>query len=207
MLIPRLDAKEVAAVFSAPLHNFLRKEDEISQVVEEDNRSLRQAAGYGNELVEDDGKWYEGTWIPWYNTRFKMHNFYVPIHGQNVTYSRLGRSQQDGEYPAERGGSTIPYSNISSNREENPLQKLSRFRVWGMTARILVDCARVAYGEEPEFEFNHHHGDEQLIGRLLLKWEGQMRKSQKEAEEEQHPGDWDRALDIGKRSGSRKGRL
>ena len=36
-----------------------------------------------------------------------------------------------------------------------------------MTARILVDAARVAYGEEPDFEHNSHHGDEEMIGRLL----------------------------------------
>lgn len=36
-----------------------------------------------------------------------------------------------------------------------------------MTARILVDAARVAYGEEPEFEHNSHHGDEDMMGRLL----------------------------------------
>ncbi|KAI4709100.1 hypothetical protein J4E89_006502 [Alternaria sp. Ai002NY15] len=30
-----------------------------------------------------------------------------------------------------------------------------------------VDAARVAYGEEPEFEHNSHHGDEEMIGRLL----------------------------------------
>ena len=36
-----------------------------------------------------------------------------------------------------------------------------------MTARILVDCARVAYGEEPEYEHNSHFGDEDMIDRLL----------------------------------------
>jgi hypothetical protein len=36
-----------------------------------------------------------------------------------------------------------------------------------MTARILVDAARVAYGEEPEFEHNSHFGDEEMIARLL----------------------------------------
>jgi len=35
-----------------------------------------------------------------------------------------------------------------------------------MTARILVDAARVAYGQEPEFEHNSHFGDENMIGRL-----------------------------------------
>jgi len=36
-----------------------------------------------------------------------------------------------------------------------------------MTARILVDCARVAYAEEPNFEHNSHFGDEVLIRRLI----------------------------------------
>ena len=36
-----------------------------------------------------------------------------------------------------------------------------------MTARILVDCARVAYGEEPEYEHNSHFGDEAMIEKLL----------------------------------------
>ena len=38
-----------------------------------------------------------------------------------------------------------------------------RFKVWGMTARMLVDAATVAYGEPPEFEHNSHFGDERLI--------------------------------------------
>lgn len=33
-MIPRLDAKEVAAVFSAPFHNFLKAEDEVVEGVE-----------------------------------------------------------------------------------------------------------------------------------------------------------------------------
>lgn len=35
-----------------------------------------------------------------------------------------------------------------------------------MTARIIVDAARVAYGREPEFEHNSHFGDEAMIGQL-----------------------------------------
>ena len=30
-----------------------------------------------------------------------------------------------------------------------------------------MDAARVAYGEEPQFEHNSHFGDEEMIGRLL----------------------------------------
>lgn len=43
---------------------------------------------------------------------------------------------------------------------------LERYRVFGMTARIVVDAARVAYDEQPEFEHNSHFGDEEMIERL-----------------------------------------
>ena len=41
-----------------------------------------------------------------------------------------------------------------------------RYRVFGMTARIIVDGARIAYGREPEFEHNSHFGDEMMIVKL-----------------------------------------
>jgi len=44
--------------------------------------------------------------------------------------------------------------------------------VFGMTARILVDAARVAFGREPTFEHNSHFGDEDMIGRMVR--EGKM---------------------------------
>ena len=40
------------------------------------------------------------------------------------------------------------------------------YRIFGMTARIIVDAARVAYGQEPEFEHNSHFGDEEMIAKL-----------------------------------------
>lgn len=39
-------------------------------------------------------------------------------------------------------------------------------RVFGMTARIIVDAARLAYAQEPEFEHNSHFGDEAMIAKL-----------------------------------------
>jgi hypothetical protein len=35
-----------------------------------------------------------------------------------------------------------------------------------MTARIIVDAARVAFAREPEFEHNSHFGDEEMIANL-----------------------------------------
>lgn len=50
-----------------------------------------------------------------------------------------------------------------------------------MTARILVDAARVAYGEEPQFEHNSHFGDEEMLGRLLKV--GRLSEIRKKGEE------------------------
>ncbi|KAI5798865.1 NUDIX hydrolase domain-like protein [Geopyxis carbonaria] len=49
---------------------------------------------------------------------------------------------------------------------------LKRYRVWGMTARIMVDVSRIAYGKDPDYEFNDTIGDEDMITNL---WKnGQM---------------------------------
>lgn len=53
---------------------------------------------------------------------------------------------------------------LKKQEKEN---QVTRYRVFGMTARILVDAARVAYGREPEFEHNCHFGDEEMITKLL----------------------------------------
>ncbi|OOQ81713.1 NUDIX domain protein [Penicillium brasilianum] len=44
--------------------------------------------------------------------------------------------------------------------------QVQHYRVFGMTARILVDAARVAFAREPEFEHNSHFGDEEMIAKL-----------------------------------------
>lgn len=62
-MIPRLDAKEVAAVFSAPFGNFLRSTDEAPQP---DDPPL------------PPGHWYDGRWINWDTEPWRVHNFHVP---------------------------------------------------------------------------------------------------------------------------------
>ncbi|KAK3942187.1 NUDIX hydrolase domain-like protein [Diplogelasinospora grovesii] len=136
-LIPKLDAKEVAAVFSAPFHNFLRSRDEVHA---DEQRKVPA------------GKWYEGSWAHWHEEPWRMHFFYVPVTNQRVTKPKL----RDG------GLASIAEHTEDDMDEETP----GRYKVWGMTARILVDAATVAYGEEPEFEHNSHFGDEQMIDGL-----------------------------------------
>jgi 8-oxo-dGTP pyrophosphatase MutT (NUDIX family) len=151
-LVPRFDPKEVAAVFTAPFHSFLRKTWDVEN---------------GPGPVQKDGrleKWYRGSWTDWHESRWRMHNFYIP---------RPLRENPNPTSSPERlpDGDDAPCA----------LKELTTFRVFGMTARILVDAARVAYGEEPEFEHNSHHGDEEMIGRLLKM--GRLSEERKKGEE------------------------
>lgn len=139
-LMPRLDAKEVAAVFSGPLHNFLLAHDEI----------LPAAAGTKKEEDLPKGIWYEGTWGNFHDSPWRIHYFYVPVNHQRVTKPKV----RDGGLAA-----------IGEHLEEEE-EELGRYKVWGMTGRMLVDAARVAYAQEPEFEHNDHFGDENIISKL-----------------------------------------
>ncbi|KAI0555447.1 hypothetical protein F4679DRAFT_169477 [Xylaria curta] len=134
-MMPRLDAKEVAAVFSAPFANFLRNTDEPRQT---------------GDPALPPGHWYDGRWINWDTAnRWRVHNFHVPVDTQRVTTPKV---RDDGQAAL---GDELP-----EDENENHVQ---RFLVWGMTGHILVDAARIAYGHDPEFEHNKHYGDEALI--------------------------------------------
>ncbi|KAK2758791.1 hypothetical protein FQN54_003483 [Arachnomyces sp. PD_36] len=139
-LIPRLDAKEVAAVFTAPFHNFLMEKDE----------PLGESDG---ELPGKPSDWYEGTWTEWHQSMWRMHHFFVPITNQTVSKPKHKNNPEQ-------------ESTVDRLQEEESSGDLKRYRVFGMTARILVDAARVAYGQEPDFEHNSHFGDEDMIQRL-----------------------------------------
>lgn len=57
-----------------------------------------------------------------------------------------------------------PRRRLSAGEEAaDELGENGRYKVWGMTARIIVDAARIAYDETPEFEHNDHFGDEAMI--------------------------------------------
>jgi hypothetical protein len=161
--LPKLDAKEVAAVFTAPFHNFLSEKDE--------DPAQREV----------EGDWYKGSWHSWNDTAWRMHNFSVPVTSSTSFLAKRPESYADprpssgsgsgaGESKKPAGGKgsgmqpALPRSfyRVSGDALAQP-----RYRVFGMTARILVDAARVAYGEEPQFEHNSHFGDEEMIERLI----------------------------------------
>jgi coenzyme A diphosphatase NUDT7 len=81
--------------------------------------------------------WYSGSWTDWHEGKWRMHNFFVPINNQTVAKPRV-----------REGGQAAIAEQLDEEEEEG----LMRYKVWGMTARMLVDAARVAYEEEPEFE-------------------------------------------------------
>ncbi|EGZ77354.1 hypothetical protein NEUTE2DRAFT_78767 [Neurospora tetrasperma FGSC 2509] len=157
-LIPRLNAKEVAAVFSAPFHNFLRANDEVPKSDDD-----------GSQEKSPPGKWYEGSWTNWYEERWRLHFFYVPVNNQQVAKPGSRKQLKAAEEKSSNKSAIInpeddedlppPTAALARGDEEES----ERYKVWGMTARILVDAATVAYGEEPEFEHNSHFGDERMI--------------------------------------------
>lgn len=143
-LLPRLDAKEVAAVFSVPFKNLLYKNDMPDEL----------------DLPGKPSDWYRGSWTDWHQHRWRMHNFFVPVTNQIVTK---------------------PKGSDAQKKAAGHLDGLERYRVFGMTARILTDAARVAYAQEPNFEHNSHFGDENMIGRLRqLGRLGEVRKKGEE---------------------------
>ncbi|KAI7512774.1 hypothetical protein KC347_g2146 [Hortaea werneckii] len=193
-LLPKLDAKEVAAVFTAPFFNFLRERD-VDPAIRD----------------QVPGEWYKGSWHSWHETAWRMHQFHVPVTpstvflaGNNAKPAAAAgtprqderKSTSDQPTPASSTSTTqtqpstpTPTSEATgppgsrpdrpaSSSLQPPLPRTfyttpssslqsSRYRVFGMTARILVDCARVAYAAEPSFEHNSHFGDEEMIERLL----------------------------------------
>lgn len=185
-ILPRIDAKEVAAMFTAPFENFLLAHD-----AEERDRAV-------------EGNWYKGSWHSWHEEAWRMHQFFVPTVGRGSVFrsahpantgldaetaacspvaptpvlladlraSEEKASATGGESMAtEKSHSTLtpPLPRRPHTPSPSPSDALAqpRYRVFGMTARILVDAARVAYAREPEFEHNSHFGDEDMIARLM----------------------------------------
>ncbi|KAL1303639.1 hypothetical protein AAFC00_006997 [Neodothiora populina] len=177
-LLPKLDAKEVAAVFTAPFANFLSALD------------LEPADRDGVP-----GTWYKGAWHSWHEEPWRMHQFFVPTVRKGSVFrsanaentgldARVAPCSPKSQTPVlladqkHKGGEIQKEAADTAARSRPPPRKPAetesddalaqpRYRVFGMTARILVDAARVAYVREPDFEHNSHFGDEDMIARLM----------------------------------------
>lgn len=169
-MMPRLDAREVAAVFSAPFHNFLRIDDEqdeapgalsTSRAAAEGDNATSNGSGTGPEQQQRQlqeaplppGPWYEGYWMTATGTPWRVHFFHVPVNTQRVAKPKASNQSTGGNE------GTVSRTDTETETVIEP----GRYKIWGMTAHVLVDAARIAYDEQPEMECNPHLGDEELI--------------------------------------------
>lgn len=88
-----------------------------------------------------------------------MHQFFVPVRDKSVVKPKPRNQTLSQKYAVDK-------LSQEAHEREKAGQAITRYRVHGMTARMLVDAARVAYAEEPEFEHNSDFGDEEMITRL-----------------------------------------
>ena len=168
-LIPRLNATEVSAIFSAPFERF-----------------LSQDPWAGSE----DRAWYEGAWSTFKGVRWKMHSFFVPKVPYTILPPSATPSSSAATVPPVSSSSTAHLAS-SSNPSTSSVSSTSAprnsanrpkprprpheihgdagdsYRVFGLTARILVDAARIAYGRDPEFDCNEGFGEEDLVRRMI----------------------------------------
>jgi hypothetical protein len=91
-----------------------------------------------------------------------MHFFHVPVTHQHVAKPRV----RDG--------------GLAALGEEDAEPEPGRYKVWGMTAQILVDAACLAYGKRPEFEHHASFVDERIIAELdkIGRFTGDKKKGQ-----------------------------
>lgn len=169
-LIPRLDPKEVASVFTVPLRAFLESDYKSPEF------EFNPAEKFAESTVDIDwgtvptGKtgWYEGQWLEWYGIKWRGHQF-------NVYTSPVVVQRRDSTQVLEDEAQAYAIGNLEGGRRSGGGthdKKLIKYKVWGMTARIVVDAARVAFGKNPDFEYVDKMGDDEVI--QLLQKEGKL---------------------------------
>lgn len=92
--------------------------------------------------------------------RFLMNTYPLRVPGQDTVEER---KWNDGKWLDSFGKPWRMQEFMAPIWEKTTLKT---YRIWGMTGRIMVDVARIAYGRDPEFEFNTEFGDEEIIWHL-----------------------------------------
>jgi len=164
ILIPRLDPKEVSAVFSVPLEAFLSTTFRSEYLTPP------------SPMVE---KWYAGELLKWIGNGQYMHQFMAPVWAHRAVTAGGKRAVTAGGKRAARAGyndklltpedeAVLMGDKGKIQGDENAVEAnlLVHYRVFGMTARILIDAARIAYDKEPEFKCLPEKGDEDLVAKL-----------------------------------------
>lgn len=110
-----------------------------------------------------------------------MHEFMAPVWTHKAVTAGRGAARvgyNDKLMPPEEA---VLLAGGSKGNEEGVEGVLMHYRVWGMTARIMVDVARIAYEKDPEFECLEENGDEEMIAEF---WDnGMLREERKHGEE------------------------
>ncbi|EWC46017.1 hypothetical protein DRE_04810 [Drechslerella stenobrocha 248] len=164
-LIPRLDPKEVASVFTVPLKAFLTSQyrnPEVDGIPETVIPESIVDIDFGSVPTGDTG-WYEGQWLEWHGVKWRGHQFNVytsPVVVQRATSTEV----LEDEAQAYAAGSPNRVRRSGGGTHD---KKLVKYKVWGMTARIVVDAARVAFGLDPDFEFVDKMGDDEVIALMI----------------------------------------
>ncbi|KAK6505643.1 hypothetical protein TWF481_007534 [Arthrobotrys musiformis] len=169
-LIPRLDPKEVASVFTVPLRAFLEsdyKNPEFEISPDEKVAESTVDIDWGTVPTGKTG-WYEGQWLEWYGIKWRGHQF-------NVYTSPVVVQRRDSTQVLEDEAQAYAAGNLDGGRRSGGGthdKKMVKYKVWGMTARIVVDAARVAFGKNPDFEYVDKMGDDEVI--KILRKEGKL---------------------------------
>ncbi|KAK6504253.1 hypothetical protein TWF506_002457 [Arthrobotrys conoides] len=169
-LIPRLDPKEVASVFTVPLRAFLESDYKNPEFEFNPDEKVAESTvdiDWGTVPTGNTG-WYEGQWLEWYGIKWRGHQF-------NVYTSPVVVQRRDSTQVLEDEAQAYAAGNLEGGRRSGGGthdKKMVKYKVWGMTARIVVDAARVAYGKNPDFEYVEKMGDDQVIE--LLQKEGKL---------------------------------
>lgn len=166
-LMPSLDANEVSAVFSASFEHFLFSSPTL----------------HADAAATTPGHWYDGTWgvHGGGGARWRVHNFHVPVDRQQVA---VAGAHPTNSMDATTTTTTTTMLGVGPDFDAKgeavddderaavaEVRQQVRYKVWGMTAHVLVDAARVAYGRDPEQEHDPDFGHEGAICAAAEGWE------------------------------------
>ncbi|KAF3928204.1 hypothetical protein AA313_de0206551 [Arthrobotrys entomopaga] len=169
-LIPRLDPKEVASVFTVPLSAFLTADyvnPESDGQPEDRVGESTVDIDFGSVPSGSTG-WYEGQWLEWFGIKWRAHQF-------NVYTSPVVVQRRDSTEVLEDEAQAYATESLNERRRSGGGthdKKMVKYKVWGMTARIVVDAARVAFGKDPDFAFTDKMGDDEVID--ILQKQGKL---------------------------------
>ncbi|KAK6336304.1 hypothetical protein TWF696_001866 [Orbilia brochopaga] len=165
-LIPRLDPKEVASVFTVPLKAFLTSQYKNPELENSTEKAVQAESivdiDFGLVPTGDTG-WYEGQWLEWHGIKWRGHQFNV--YTSPVVVQRRSSTEVLEDEAQAHASATGNWARKSGGGTHD--KKLVKYKVWGMTARIVVDAARVAFGQNPDFEYVDKMGDDDVIAIMM----------------------------------------